>query len=143
MSSTTNRTIVRIAAVALCCLAAASTGCRRSAEAPEEVPAPEDQQQAVQVGSEYFVAYPGAEIDRAALERNPTQLMQTVDATTDEVTEYYTRYYQDKGWTEGPFLDQPDFISRAFMGPNGWVTLTVRAPATGRRQVSLIYTARP
>lgn len=143
MSSTNPRTLARLAAAALCCLAVLSTGCRRSAEAPEEVPVAAEEPQTAQIDSEYFVVYPGAEIDRAALERNPTQLMQTVSATTDEVTAYYTRYYQDKGWTEGPFLDQPDFISRAFMGPHGWVTLTVRAPQGGRRQVSLIYTARP
>ncbi|MCK5377026.1 MAG: hypothetical protein KAJ97_08095 [Acidobacteria bacterium] len=138
-------TIPRISflAATLCCLALIPTGCRRTAEEPAGIPAQEERAQTADLTSEYFVAYPGAEVDIAGLEQNPTLLMQTVNATPDEVVAYYTRYYAERGWTEGPVLDQPDFFSQAFMGPGGWVTLTVRAPEAGRRQVGLVYTERP
>ena len=137
-------TIPRISllTITLCCLVLATPGCRRGAEEPSQVSSPEEQPQAVQIDSEYFVAYPGAEVDVAGLEQHPTQLMQTVNAARDEIVTYYTRYYEGRGWTEGPVLDQPDFFSQAFMGPSSWVTLTVRAPEAGRRQIGLVYTDR-
>jgi hypothetical protein len=137
-------TITRIylLTTALCCLVLATPGCRRAAVEPMGAPAPELQVQTVEISSEYFVAYPGAEVDVAGLEQHPTQLMQTVNAAPDEIVTYYTRYYEGRGWTEGPVLDQPDFFSQAFMGPSGWVTLTVRAPEAGRRQIGLVYTDR-
>lgn len=127
---------------ALCCLVLATPGCRRAAVEPMGAPAPEVQVQTVEISSEYFVAYPGAEVDVARLEQHPTQLIQTVNAAPDEIVAYYTRYYEGRGWTEGPVLDQPDLFSQAFMGPSGWVTLSVLAPEAGRRQIGLIYTDR-
>jgi len=134
---------IRFLAAALCCIALVLTGCRRAAEEPAGTPAQKKQAQAVEINSEYFVTYPGAEVDIAAFEGDPTHLLQTINATHEEIVAYYSRSYAEKGWTEGPSLDQPTFFSQAFMGPGGWVTLTVRAPEAGRRQVRLVYTERP
>ena len=141
MNSTFLRTIAQLAAVIFCCLAVASTGCRRSAEVPGEVPAPTEQPQAVQIDSEYFVAYPGAEVDKAGLEQHPTYLTQKVNASTEAVIQFYSDYYTGRGWTKGPVLDRSDLYAVTFLGPDGRVTVSVRSPEGGSRLVGLVYNA--
>jgi hypothetical protein len=121
-------------------------GCRRAAEPPAESggpPAQEEPARVVEIDSEYFITYPGATVDTETLAEYPTRLLQRTDAKPAEVFEYYQRYYHGRGWTDGPKLDQDTFTSRAFVGEEGWVTLTIQAPEAGSRAVSLIYTKRP
>ena len=141
-----NRVLVGLTSIALCCGAITLTTCRRGAEPPPETvgsqppkaPAP-----AAEIDSEYFITYPGATVDTETLAKYPTRLLQRIDAKPVEVIEYYRRYYHGRGWTDGPKLDQDTFTSRAFVGEEGWVTLTIQAPEAGSRTVSLIYTKRP
>jgi hypothetical protein len=146
MGSPRIRVFARLVPVALCCVALTLIGCRRESETPTE-PAgavPEERPAiATEIISDLFVAYPGAVVDTASLEDDPTRLLQTVDATPVEVIEFYRHYYQGRGWTDGPHIDKEDLFSQAFVGDKGWVTVTIRAPEAGVRKVSLIYTEKP
>jgi len=140
------RVFTQLVPVALCCVALTLIGCRRETETPPEtVGAVPEEKPAIttEITSDFFVAYPGAEVDTATLKANPTRLLQTVNATPGEVIEYYRRYYHGKGWADGPHLDQDTFFSQAFVGDKGWVTVTIQEPEGGTRKVSLIYTEKP
>jgi hypothetical protein len=146
MPSPRFRVFAQLTPVVLCCVALTLIGCRRDLEPPAETvgAAPEEKPAIVtEITSDLFVAYPGAEVDTATLKKNPTRLLQTVDATPVEVIEYYRRYYHGRGWADGPHLDQETFFSQSFVGDKGWVTVTIQAPEAGTRKVSVIYTERP
>lgn len=146
MASPRIRVFARLVPVALCCVALTLIGCRRESESPTEpVGAVPEERPAIatEITSDLFIAYPGAVVDTATLEKYPTKLLQTVDASPEEIVDYYRRYYHGRGWADGPHIDQDTFFSQAFVGDKGWVTVTIKAPEAGTRHVSLIYTEKP
>jgi len=134
----------RCVITAACCAVIGLAACRRAPKpAPATVEPPAKFGEVVEITSEYYVAFPGAEVDTATLEEDPTRLLQRTSATAEQVISYYRTYYTGRGWTEEQDTTFGAIRALMFMSEEGWVSLSVEPTQEGRRQVLLAWHTKP